>query len=101
MLRTKANRRRRLEEDPDAERKRECDNAARYRARKRQALVEKVDREVVWERDEGICGLCGLPVERSDWHLDHVVPLARGGEHSYANVQVAHPICNQRKGAAL
>jgi 5-methylcytosine-specific restriction endonuclease McrA len=27
------------------------------------------------------------------------VPLALGGEHSYANTQVAHPLCNLRKGS--
>jgi 5-methylcytosine-specific restriction endonuclease McrA len=34
-------------------------------------------------------------------HLDHIVPLARGGEHSYANTQPAHPTCNRRKGAKV
>lgn len=33
--------------------------------------------------------------------LDHVVPLARGGEHSYRNVKLAHPLCNSRKGAKV
>ena len=31
--------------------------------------------------------------------LDHIVPLAAGGAHSYANVQCAHFICNSVKGA--
>ena len=29
--------------------------------------------------------------------LDHVIPIARGGEHSYANTQIAHLTCNIRK----
>jgi 5-methylcytosine-specific restriction endonuclease McrA len=29
------------------------------------------------------------------------VPLARGGAHSYANVQLAHAMCNIKKGARL
>ena len=33
--------------------------------------------------------------------LDHVVPLAKGGEHSYANVKTACADCNLRKGATL
>jgi 5-methylcytosine-specific restriction endonuclease McrA len=40
-------------------------------------------------------------VDPANWHLDHVVPLSRGGEHSYANVQVAHPFCNLSKGPRL
>jgi 5-methylcytosine-specific restriction endonuclease McrA len=35
-----------------------------------------------------------------DWHLDHVVPLAAGGDHSYANTQVSYSACNLAKGAS-
>lgn len=59
--------------------------------------TEHVDRAVVLERDKGICGICGEPVDRGNFHVDHIVPLSRGGEHSYANTQVAHPRCNQVK----
>jgi 5-methylcytosine-specific restriction endonuclease McrA len=38
-----------------------------------------------------------VPVEA--FHVDHKVPLARGGEHSYENVQPAHPFCNGSKGS--
>jgi 5-methylcytosine-specific restriction endonuclease McrA len=55
----------------------------------------------VWERDEGVCGICGTAADLSDWHLDHVVPLSKGGEHSYANTQVSHPVCNLRKHAKV
>jgi 5-methylcytosine-specific restriction endonuclease McrA len=74
---------------------------ATRRARVRNAFVEFVDREVVFERDRGVCGICGAPSDPANWQLDHVVPLARGGEHSYANTQVSHPFCNQSKGARL
>jgi 5-methylcytosine-specific restriction endonuclease McrA len=33
--------------------------------------------------------------------MDHVVPLARGGDHLYSNVAVSHPLCNRRKGAKV
>lgn len=75
-----------------------CDRAAVRRARKRGAFVERVYRRVVWRRDGGVCGICGLAADPAGWHLDHVVPLALGGEHSYANVQVSHPSCNLAKG---
>lgn len=71
--------------------------AAARRARLRDQFVEHVDAFAVYDRDGGICGICGDAVERSDFHVDHVIPLVRGGEHSYANVQVAHPSCNSRK----
>lgn len=82
--------------NPDAT----ADIAAVRRARIRRApVVERIYRADVWERDGGICHLCGLPADPSGWHLEHVIPIARGGEHSYRNVAVSHPICNARKGA--
>jgi 5-methylcytosine-specific restriction endonuclease McrA len=71
------------------------------RARKLNAFVEAVNRQAVFERDEGLCGICQEAVDPQNWHLDHIIPLSKGGEHSYANVQVTHPRCNQRKGAAI
>lgn len=69
------------------------------RAREKNAYVEDVSPAFVWERDGGICHICDQPADPADWHLDHVVPLARGGEHSYANTAVSHPKCNLKKGA--
>src|SRR6476660_2116904 len=56
------------------------------------------------ERDKGICQLCGTPV-RLDVHYthplaptrDHIIPLSKGGEHSYANCQLACRDCNTDK----
>lgn len=73
----------------------------RRRARQAGAFVEEVVRLVLLERDDGTCGICGGDVDPLDFHLDHIIPLAAGGEHSYANTQVAHPSCNVRKGASL
>jgi 5-methylcytosine-specific restriction endonuclease McrA len=79
--------------------------AKRYRRRLKQAAyVEDVWRSKVYERDHWHCQLCHKPVRRDKPvphplapTLDHIVPLARGGEHSYANVQLAHFICNAVK----
>jgi 5-methylcytosine-specific restriction endonuclease McrA len=80
------------------------------RARKTEAFLERVFRQKVYERDNWCCQLCGEPTARTFDQddplspvLDHVIPLARGGEHSYANIQLAHFICNSVKsdGAAV
>lgn len=66
------------------------------RARERKMFVEHVDPMVLFERDEGVCGICLEPVDINDFDIDHRIPLDPG-EHSYANTQVAHPLCNLRK----
>jgi hypothetical protein len=72
--------------------------AATRRARKLDQFVEAVDPRVVFERDGGVCGICSEPVDPGRFDVDHIVPLALGGEHSYPNVRVAHPSCNRRRG---
>jgi 5-methylcytosine-specific restriction endonuclease McrA len=63
--------------------------------------VERVDREAVAERDGWVCSICGGEVTRATWSMDHVVPLAKGGPHTYANVALAHLVCNIAKGDRL
>jgi len=70
------------------------------RARKLGQFVERVYKSIVFDRDGGLCGICQEAVDPQDWHLDHIKPLSRGGEHSYKNTQVSHPVCNMRKGCA-
>lgn len=74
---------------------------ARRRARIKAQFVAPVNFQDIWERDEGICQLCGDPVQIGDHSLDHIVPIARGGTHEPSNVQLAHPRCNSSKGARV
>lgn len=61
--------------------------------------IETIDRERVIARDNSTCHLCGKKVRRSDIHLDHLIPLSKGGTHTYNNVAVAHSRCNVIRGA--
>lgn len=70
----------------------------RRRARLLGQFVEAVDPATIRLRDGGLCGICGLAVELVEQSLDHVVPIALGGLHETANVQLAHRVCNSRKG---
>ena len=70
---------------------------ARRRSRLRGVLVEKVDRLALYERDGGRCHLCDRKVPRHAFHLDHLIPLSKGGPHTAQNLRVAHPSCNVRR----
>lgn len=72
-----------------------------WRARQYGAFVEDVHPLVLLERDDGVCGICGDDVDPFCFDIDHVVPISRGGEHSYANTQVAHRSCNSSKKASM
>ena len=85
----------------DANPGKSAEYAAARHARLRGQFVERVYRSVVFKRDRGLCGICRKAADAANWHLDHIVPLSRGGEHGYANVQVSHPFCNVSKGAKL
>lgn len=52
-------------------------------------------------RDGLVCGLCGNPVALAEVHIDHVLPVAHGGSDDPHNLQVAHALCNIRKGARV
>jgi hypothetical protein len=73
-------------------------------ALKRGAATEAYTLAEVAQRDRYRCGLCGkrvamtkaVPHPKSPT-IDHVLPLARGGDDTRANVQLAHFICNSTK----
>lgn len=58
-------------------------------------------REAVIARDGYVCGLCGDDVASDDVHIDHILPVAHGGGDQLDNLQVAHSLCNIRKGASI
>ena len=44
------------------------------------------------------CSVCRCDI-RKKFHVDHVMPLARGGQHEPMNLQLLCPTCNVRKSA--
>lgn len=43
------------------------------------------------------CYLCGKFIKRGYRHVDHIIPLSKGGAHRPANLAVACVTCNQKK----
>lgn len=61
------------------------------------------------KRDGLRCAICGEMCDPDDhsWTeysgpmcptIDHIIPMSKGGGHTWDNVQVAHAICNSKKG---
>lgn len=77
--------------------------ALRNRENQRRRRGDKiVSYAAVLERDGMVCHICTEPIlDLSDLHMDHVIPLACGGEHHESNIKPAHALCNMRKGSRV
>ncbi len=95
------------------ERARLRSNPERYRERNRRRRARKRSAIGIWDNDafierqlflyqEGKCFYCGIKklnlLVRKTFHLEHCIPLFRGGLHCATNVVLACPTCNLRKG---
>lgn len=68
---------------------------------------ETITLKALRARDKDICQICGEPVndkDIKDGHirkryptLDHIIPLSKGGSHTWDNIQLAHMGCNAGK----
>ena len=56
-----------------------------------------------WKRRcaKGVCHYCGRPTPPADLTMDHIVPLARGGQSTRGNVVPACKQCNNKKKQLL
>lgn len=80
-----------------ANREKRFEYNARRRAAKLGRPVEVIVRAVVHAACCGRCYLCNDLVTLEEMHLDHKIPLCRGGSHTYANVGAACASCNLKK----
>lgn len=92
-----------------------AENKRREIARRRKIANAKIDNDITVQglflRDNGKCYLCGKMCDWTDKteidgtiicgnhypSIDHVIPLSKGGLHSWDNVKLAHRICNSLK----
>ena len=83
---------------------------------KNQIVDSDISIQRLFKRDKGICWICG---EKCDFNstsiskkgniicgdlypeIEHVIPISRGGLHSWDNVRLAHRKCNQLKSDNL
>lgn len=98
-----------------------CLNRAMYRMqaiRKRERLKHngKIDNSITLSkliiRDKNTCKICGHAINEKDYtidnrgnfvvgerypSIDHILPVSKGGTHTWNNVQLAHHQCNSIK----
>lgn len=95
-----------------------CEKAIQYSRAKDKRLAkiknvhkDNIDLKRLYVRDGGVCWLCKTACDWNDYRrtetafiagenypsIDHVIPLAKGGSHSWDNVRLAHRGCNTKK----
>lgn len=96
--------------------RRRIDNKRHEMTRRLKLKSAWVDSDItvqrLYQRDGGTCWLCGGACDWKDYvedngtiicgdnypSIDHVIPLSKGGKHSWSNVKLAHRLCNTVKG---
>jgi hypothetical protein len=80
------------------------ENNRRRRALRANCITEIVNELQVYEIHNWVCGICGKRINKKltkpnlkSKSLDHIIPLSKGGTHTYNNLQPAHLSCNMSK----
>lgn len=70
-----------------------------YKARRRGAQTEPIRRkdiDALHDKQRGRCAICMRKLN-GKWHVDHIIPLKKGGAHELKNLQLACAVCNIQK----
>ena len=62
--------------------------------------LTQLQRAALFEAHGGRCHICGQKISGKGWDVEHVIPLAMGGEDGGSNLRPAHDACHGEKTAA-
>lgn len=68
----------------------------RVRRKGAQGNYTYADIRQLYTAQEGKCAYCGVDVQNV-YHIDHVIPLSKGGSNYPSNLAISCPTCNLRK----
>lgn len=91
-----------VKRNPDKQRAIKLAMQTRRRARKNSAVIgdlQEIDAfySYVRESDEIRCRWCNCEIPKGKRHVDHVIPISRGGSHTLDNLCCACVFCNSSK----
>lgn len=72
---------------------------ARKRASHQHHTVQQIREQ--YARQRGRCYYCTQKVKWGDHHIEHVIPLSRGGSNDISNIVISCAPCNLSKGSKL
>ncbi len=52
----------------------------------------------IFDKSNGICCICGKPLSKYCYTIDHIIPLSKGGTNMADNLRAVHENCNKLKG---
>ena len=72
-----------------------------FKHRGNQRLVKTSRRKEIFARDNARCYMCSKQLLFTEFELDHLLPVSRGGDSSPQNVAVACMRCNRSRGSRI
>lgn len=69
----------------------------RLRIKENGGIISKGLRDRLFVLQMGMCACCRTDLINSGSHMDHIIPIAKGGKNEDRNIQLLCPKCNKSK----